>query len=459
MAHSEQSLKAYVQKILSIQKEQANRPLSETEMKQIAADLGMSDEDWNNVKVSFQGHITRGQGYLQYQNWDDALQEFKQANTLFPNNLEVLDGLSQAYYERWKLGKEKNDQNQAGYFARKYLQFVPSHQASLKLISELKKGEALPNPMGRKIAVLSAIVGSLVLILLIVIIYLNQNRQQPVSPSPYQQEASTSTSNTPQENTAGGQNLVKVTKSGTTMGENQVPVELILAEGESPFEIELESSELSPYSDSYSYRMKAFVIPTGTEIDELDLILELKTASGKIVAKDTDDAVSEHFPTVRNGERHPVEILIHEKEKAPAITKAVLKVKKIDHAPAPSSYEASPEVELTWQPRRPANTNLIVRERSSQYSVNEYINKGQVGHKLVLEFENTGERRIESLTVLVEWIGQDDKPILSEEQLITYSSEPKIMPGHTRVEYVLQDVPVAKVEMIKAYRLKVVEVE
>ncbi len=462
MARSEEALKNYVQKILSIQKEKSNRPLSEAEMKQIALELGMSESDWKDVQKTVQEHITRGQGYLQYQNWNDALEEFKQAHAIAPNNLEVLEGLSQAHFQKWKQGKEKNDQNQAGYFARKYLQFVPSHQASLQLISELKKGESLHKPFNKRIAILSGVVGSLVVILLVVVVYLNQSNHELEKRdyAPPTQASSPDAENTSSvTKNSEGQSLVKVSKSASISGEDQLPVELVVESDEAPFAIELESSELSPYSDAFSYRFKGFIVPKGVEIDELVLQYELVDKNGKVAAEDTDDSISEHFPTVRSGDKHPIDFLIHKKRKAPNLEKVVISIQKIDQSPAPSTYDASPEAELLWQIRKPSNVEIIIRERYSKYSVNEYLNKGEVGHKLVLEIENTGQRRLEELTVAIEWLDQADKVLISKEAIITYSSQPKMLPGHTRIEYVLEDIPVPEVESIKGYRVQVIEAE
>lgn len=149
MADSDDIIQAYINKVLTIQQEQRQRPLDVDEMNRIAEELGMSDADKALIQKRLKDYIARGQGYSRYEDWDSAIEEFDQALTLNPFNVDILYGLANAYKHRSLLRKDKEDVNRAKMFAKKALQINANHEPSLKLVSELNRGViSKTNPFG-----------------------------------------------------------------------------------------------------------------------------------------------------------------------------------------------------------------------------------------------------------------------------------------------------------------------
>lgn len=142
MSESENMMEAYIQTLLKIQEEQKERPLDEQEMKRIAYDLGMDDEDIANIPKKINDFIARGKGYSRYEDWESAIEEFSQAVALSPTNLDALFGLANSYRNRWLLKGYKDDLNKAKHYVKRALQVNPHHDSSFKLASELNKGNS-----------------------------------------------------------------------------------------------------------------------------------------------------------------------------------------------------------------------------------------------------------------------------------------------------------------------------
>jgi LemA protein len=168
MANSTDTLQAYINKMLQLQNEQRDKPLTSAELKQIAMDIGMSEEDWQASQDAFQGYLKSGQGHIVYGNWKDAVQELEQATALNPNSLEATFGLANAYKGLWLETKEVNYQTQAEIYAERALQIQPGHQATLRVLSELREGEKLiKQNKSRLTLILGGIAAAIVLILFI----------------------------------------------------------------------------------------------------------------------------------------------------------------------------------------------------------------------------------------------------------------------------------------------------
>jgi phage shock protein PspC (stress-responsive transcriptional regulator) len=140
MSESDDMIQAYIQKVLKIQQEHKQRPLDDGEMRRIAEELGMSQDDMAFVQKKFRDYLARGQGYSRYEDWDSAVEEFEQAIVLNPAHVEALYGLANAHKQRWIIRKNKDDFNAAKAYVKRALQIDPDHDASFKLASELNKG-------------------------------------------------------------------------------------------------------------------------------------------------------------------------------------------------------------------------------------------------------------------------------------------------------------------------------
>lgn len=141
MANSDETLQVFINKMLQLQNEQRDKPLSQAELKQIALDIGMTEEDWLESQKIYQGHLKSGQGHLNRRNWSDAIKELDQAYALNPNSLDAIRGLAQAYQGQWFSNPSPVLKSQAEKFAEKGLLMQPGDSLSLSVLQKLRQGE------------------------------------------------------------------------------------------------------------------------------------------------------------------------------------------------------------------------------------------------------------------------------------------------------------------------------
>lgn len=153
MNQSDDTIQAYIQQILKIQEQQKQGEgiLTKEEMTQMAADLGMTEDDLAMIERHFNDYLVRGKGYSKYEDWDSAIEELKQAVMLNPVHVEALYALANAYKHRWLLKRNKQDLNNAKNYARRVLQLNSSHDPALKLASQLNTNIFTRNTRNNKL--------------------------------------------------------------------------------------------------------------------------------------------------------------------------------------------------------------------------------------------------------------------------------------------------------------------
>ncbi|TAF64464.1 MAG: tetratricopeptide repeat protein [Cytophagales bacterium] len=136
MKNQDEILEAYIQKVLEIQQQQQSQGLSSEDLAEIARNMGIPENELENARSAY---LTRGQGFLKYGNWEDAIKEFQQLLILNPNNSEVLYNIAVAYAGLYEQNHRDKDKEQAIKYAQIALQIRPDYEAAIKLISTLKK--------------------------------------------------------------------------------------------------------------------------------------------------------------------------------------------------------------------------------------------------------------------------------------------------------------------------------
>jgi LemA protein len=139
MANSDEILQAYLNKMLNLQSEKRDRPFTTAELKQMALDMGMSEEDWNVSQQAFENHLKSGQGHLMYENWEDAIKDLANAIAFNPNSVEAAYGLARAYQGQFEKTNEDSDKKEAIKYAELALQLRPGHQPTVKVLDDLRE--------------------------------------------------------------------------------------------------------------------------------------------------------------------------------------------------------------------------------------------------------------------------------------------------------------------------------
>jgi tetratricopeptide (TPR) repeat protein len=116
----------FFEKALAIQAQRREK-LSEAEKKEIALDLGFSEDDWQAVLASFEGHLKRGTEFLKRNNYEKAITELEDALIIQPEHTGTLAALAQAYLGEFQSKKRKNFKEKALQYAQECLQYAPDN--------------------------------------------------------------------------------------------------------------------------------------------------------------------------------------------------------------------------------------------------------------------------------------------------------------------------------------------
>ncbi len=173
MDYSDDRLQRYINKMLQMQNEQREKPLTEQELKDIAFEIGMSEEDWQASQETYKAHLKSGEGHLMYGNWKNAIQELEQANALNPNSLQATQGLASAYLEQWKEAKNPNDRVLAEKFAHAALQIKPGDTNSMRVLSDLTRIEKDQKQNNKTLKFVGIAVAGLILLVLVILYVLD----------------------------------------------------------------------------------------------------------------------------------------------------------------------------------------------------------------------------------------------------------------------------------------------
>lgn len=139
--NQEEILRNYLERVVALQNEQRHA-LQIDDLKGIAREIGMSDDDMLAADRAVEGYIERGLRHGLHGRWNDAIMELSDAVALNPANLRALYGLAAAYKEQWMASGNADDRLQAAQIARQCLQLYPDHDPSYVLLNELDSSRA-----------------------------------------------------------------------------------------------------------------------------------------------------------------------------------------------------------------------------------------------------------------------------------------------------------------------------
>ena len=434
MPDQHQALEAFIQKILALQDEpKGPETLSPEECKALALEMGMTEAEWAKLQNEAKDHLKRGRGFLQYQNWNDAVTELRQAMAIQPYSLDVLNDLALAHEKRWKEAGKAEDKDQALKLARRCLQIQPEHQPSLKRISDLQK----PPAKQKKSQWIWYGLGLAALILVMVF----WPAKEDVPPPPPKPETVT-----PPPSEFTGDIPVFWKENGKEQG----------------LRLEPEFTEFNDYEigeeESYSAKLRADLYSESKEISMLKLKYSLLNPEGEVVVSGEQEVIREKSLTVRPGDALALHWDAYKKgEGIPTPDKILVEVIQIQTFPASDSYPESKSVALKWEPAQPSGINIDLRERSFSSRSNSFLSG--VFYESEWEYTNTGSQRIELLKLNLRWFDKEGELLKEADHYLVGPQDPLFKPGQRRVSSRTVSVPAKDVGEVARYEVVVAEVD
>jgi hypothetical protein len=134
--YQQEMLRKYIERLTALRGE-GDRGLDLADMKEVARELGMSEDDIAAADLAAKSHRDRGLRHLQHRRWDDAVTELREAMALDPMSIEILHPLATAHKERWRVTGSQSDRKRASELASRVIAIDPAHDASSLLLNEL----------------------------------------------------------------------------------------------------------------------------------------------------------------------------------------------------------------------------------------------------------------------------------------------------------------------------------
>lgn len=419
----DQILQNYVSQILKIQQERTEAPLKTEELKRIAENLGLSDNDWQHIQSTFEASLARGKSFVQYKSWDNAIKELQLAVKINPAQADALYHLALAHWQRNRNSRKKTDLKQAEVYARRCVQADYTHDAALRLISRLEK-QKTPKTSPTNRVIISMVLIAAVGISAYIIWDISRDRA-PVNKLPVHTNA------TPPLTTPKSTEPV-IVKTPDNKNVLDLPVTLRNAnDNATGLELDLENSLYRRGDYEMLYQLRGSIKSKVFEVSQLTLRLKLVDRNGEIkFEKDFEVLDAEKDIPIRPGDYIPFAKIFRQQTFPPHFKDALLSVVKISKTSPEGKYEPARLVPLQWEQSPPVGINVEVRLREETM----IPNSDKFSHDFVLEVKNTGTLTIKSLKVDMRWFNEKDKLAYNEEMTLVASSNAMLKPQQTRLK-------------------------
>ncbi|MEM6299859.1 MAG: hypothetical protein AAF740_14310 [Bacteroidota bacterium] len=467
------ALEKYVQKVLEIQKERSKKRFSQSELREVAESLGLSEADWQAVEKSLADHKLRGEGFLKYKNWTDAIEEFRHCQAVMPSDLPSLHGLARAYAGRWNESGTPQDQQKALDLAKRYLEYQPNDDVMLQLISQIRKQRNSPTkrPSGKRKITLPVAILSLFFCFIVLgnLFYLNKKEErsdkeilpkvvepEEIEPENVEEVPPIETEKpevTPKEDkveTAPEPEVVYETEDANTGFSSsdehrELPV-TFKNRSTTDFIFEKSTAEWKNYGESTSWMLNGTLMSPTKNTSSLYLIVRGLDKNDKEVYRESERLIEKNDDAARAGDL--IRLISRDyQERIVDVRRFEVSIESIKQEVAPKSLAPSPKTPFSWEVSQPANINIEIRTRLERITTSF----GDGGYyKNVLEVENTGNLTIKGLKLRFRWYveGKSD-PIEVKELYVVTSDDPPLRTGQTFVDggtYALDEVKGKKVE-------------
>lgn len=167
MSDQEKALAKYVEKMYQIQYNGQDEILTPDKLKQVALDMGITEEEWQESQKAFQTHYQNGRTLVLQRNWHDAIKELDSATSLQPYDADALHAHAQALAGRYQEKGDAEDEARARESAERALRVRPGHQPTLKVLSMLsEKKQSLQQGQQQNKMVKYAVIGIVAAVLI-----------------------------------------------------------------------------------------------------------------------------------------------------------------------------------------------------------------------------------------------------------------------------------------------------
>lgn len=467
----ERYLKAFYEKLLELKNKEEQKALSQQELKDIAFELGFSDNEWHLIEEKVEGHLKNGQSFLGFQNWRDAIKEFEQALQLSPNNLAATYGLAIAFHSLYQEDTQNVFKEKALQYARIRLKNEPGHEPSIRIISELQKESKTAFKQANAYAVNKVqatsttnnpriiLMASMAMIGIFIagIIAFSVMRKQSKKTKYKPKSNYTPGNHNNSRNNAPNQAPVNNHSFDVAPTQSQIPTKFVKTPAGQGIALwSIDKSKASPSRHRFYYKLVGNLkVEEGAPISELNLKVEFINQEDRVAMAEFVTVLRRYQPIAIKGDYIPFYLSKSKSGYTLGDFKEIrLSVHTIKRASTPKTL-SNKIVPVIWAYDPPRGVELEVRER--QQTVRGYSHS--TSHKVELNFINKSKQAIKTLKVEAQWINHNNEIIHSMIRTLVYKHQASLRPEHNRRHRFNAYLKNVTPQQVKEYKINIIDAE
>ncbi|MFK8044315.1 MAG: LemA family protein [Crocinitomicaceae bacterium] len=149
MDFNEEKFQAHLKEIVAAGEVDGERPLTLSELQELANSMGLSDSDWARLLKEADQNLALAKNHLSARNFVDAVAAADKATAINPYLKDGNSVLAQAYLMQWIDDQDSVKLQKAEFFARKELKVDPSDVEALKVLSTVQNKKRLKTDDGK----------------------------------------------------------------------------------------------------------------------------------------------------------------------------------------------------------------------------------------------------------------------------------------------------------------------
>jgi LemA protein len=194
MDYSEQKFTEHIKAVVEaaeIDDTIEERPLTLSELKELAVSMGLTDEQWDDLLLKAKSELRAADDHLKARNFSEAILHAEKATAINPYIENGNAVLAKAYLMLWLNSHDDHDRDKAEFHARKELKVDPRDQIAVNVLSTIeKKRKILQSDSNSRKKIFIGLGILLAIIVLVAIMISNQSDAEIIeSENNYEAEA------------------------------------------------------------------------------------------------------------------------------------------------------------------------------------------------------------------------------------------------------------------------------
>lgn len=149
MDFNEERFQAHLKEIVTAGETNNDRPLTLSELKELANSMGLSDSDWERLLVEATNNLALAKNHLKARNFVDAVSAAEKATAINPYIKDGNSVLAQAYLMQWLDDNDAVKLQKAEFFARQELKVDANDKEALNVLSAVQNKKRLKKDDGK----------------------------------------------------------------------------------------------------------------------------------------------------------------------------------------------------------------------------------------------------------------------------------------------------------------------